>query len=101
MLCNTYKKVKRYLRDITLLLRCYCSYRLRCRKWTTAKQVAWIRETGKEDSRWLSHDPTAAALCERYLSMRVEEWEHVPVTSSNDFRDELQKKPNYNIPWKK
>ena len=101
MLLNTYKKILRYLRDVTLPLRCYYSYRLRRRKWTTTKQVAWIRETIKEDSRWLSHDPTAAALCERYLSMLVEEWELVPISTSSDVRDELQKKPNYNIPWKK
>jgi hypothetical protein len=64
------------------------------RRWPVTEQVHWMRTHLINDSQWLSGDPKAAALCERYLKMLTEDWQKVSVENISDFRQRIGADPH-------
>jgi hypothetical protein len=69
--------------------------RIRKRRWSDKKQLAWIKQTIYDDNQWLSHDLVARSLTQRYLDMLSDSWETVSILQCSDLRTALQLDPNY------
>jgi hypothetical protein len=96
--------ISKFLVELYSKILAYIKYKKQRWYWSDSRQLYWIKSTIQDDLRWLAHDPIARTLCERYLSMLVEEWEHVSVPHVSQLRQELgitPKRQAYEQPeWK-
>jgi len=64
------------------------------RYWSRRKQLYWLKHQILEDHQWLSANPIARAITQRYLDMVVLEWEKVSVEDISSFRKQIGLDPH-------
>ena len=64
------------------------------KRWPTSDQIRWLRTHAIDDRQWLSHDPVAFAILNRYVKMLRPDWQTVTVERISDFRDRIGLNPH-------
>lgn len=64
--------------------------RQRKKRWSVEEQVRRAQVQNQQDSRWLSEDPVAAAICQRYQHLLADDWEKQYIEPIEEFRARLR-----------
>lgn len=67
------------------------------RKWNDEKKIYHLQLMLIQDKQWLSHNPIARELTQRYLSRLSEDWYTQCYESTDDLRDRLGLNPHREV----
>ena len=65
--------------------------------WSKRKQLCNVRFTLIQDRQWLSANPVAVKLLERYIPLLDHDWEKASILSIDIFRDQLKQESIPNL----